>query len=76
MSAKLTTLGGRHRETVRPFGHGDIVVKHDGRRFVVLESLPDAYARPALACVALDTGNDAIIFVYEVAYRSVREARK
>lgn len=72
MSKQLSMFGARSGvETFRPYAHGDVIVKSDGSRFVVIANVPDAYARPALACVSLAHGGNAIVFVDEVAYRSV-----
>lgn len=67
LSMNLGALSGI--EKVRPFGHGDRITKHNGNRYVVIERT-EAYAEPALVCVSLSTGGEAIVLEREVAYRS------
>lgn len=67
---QLTMLGGLHGDKVRPFSVGDVVVSR-GVAYVV-ESVTDAYAKPALVCIRVDApgaGNVAIKFESEIDYR-------
>jgi hypothetical protein len=55
-------------EKFRPYAAGDVVVSR-GERFVI-ESLTDAYARPALVLISCVDGRQAIKFENEIDYRS------
>lgn len=65
------TFGLMSGETqARPYAEGDVLVKHSGARYLVLRPEPEAYAEPALVCVALAHGGEAIVFEREIAYRA------
>jgi hypothetical protein len=57
-------------EKFEPYAVGDVVVKHNGNRYVIKELTHDTYADPGFMCVNLETGNDAIVLEREIAYRS------
>ncbi len=56
-------------EQVAPFAHGDIVVKADGRRYVIMHADDNADGG-VFVCVNLSTGADAVVLEREIAYRS------
>lgn len=56
-------------EQVEPISHGDIIVKRDHSRHVVV-SVDDNIHGPVYVCVSLANGADAIVLDREVMYRS------
>lgn len=67
---QLTMLGGQFETKVDPYAVGDVLVKADGSRFVVVELDADSYAEPALICARQTTGAIAILFARDICYRS------
>lgn len=53
----------------RPWAEGDILVKHDSRRFVVTHVSENINGQVAV-CIALDNGRECVILEKEVAYRT------
>lgn len=56
-------------EKARPWSEGDILVRHDARRFVITHASDNINGQVAV-CVALDTGRECVILEKEVAYRT------
>lgn len=54
---------------VEPFKEGDIVVKHDGRRYVITK-VDDNIDGAVFVCVNLSSGADCVVLEREIAYRS------
>ena len=57
-------------EKTKPYAVGDILVKADGRRYVVTQIEQDAYDRSVFLCIRQDNGATAVLLEKEIAWRS------
>lgn len=76
MNTQLTFGLMSGEEKFVPYAVGDVVVKHNGRRYVITATdnadgpMRDACDQPVFVGVALDTGTEGVILQREIAYRS------